>query len=72
MEADMLWLRLGDNEIIQLDHAVSIKKLEPSGIEIAFLEPNGKRILSFPDAAERNRAFDRLIENLVKLRMALE
>ncbi|HMU82903.1 MAG TPA: hypothetical protein PKE49_03245 [Leptospiraceae bacterium] len=68
----MLWLRLGDNELVQLDHVVSIKKQEPQAIELTFLEPNGKRILTFPDPAERNRAFDRLLENLVKLRMALE
>ncbi|MBL8018152.1 MAG: hypothetical protein K8S54_09925 [Spirochaetia bacterium] len=68
----MLWLRLGDNELIQLDHVISIKKQEPQGIEMLFTEPNGKRILTFADQADRNRAFDRLIENLVKLRMALE
>jgi len=68
----MLWLRLGDNELVQLGHVISIKKQEPQGIEIIFTEPNGKRILTFPDTAERNRAFDRLLENLVKLRMALE
>lgn len=70
--ADMLWLRLGDSELINLSHARSIKKGPNSVIEIYMDPVSGHRILPFPNDEKRNEIFQKLVTNLVKLRSALE
>ncbi len=68
----MLWLRLGDGELINLAHARSIKKGPNATIEI-FMDPvSGRRVLPFPDDHQRDEIFQKLVNNLLKLRMALE
>ncbi|MEM4236140.1 MAG: hypothetical protein QXV44_03765 [Candidatus Anstonellaceae archaeon] len=68
----MLWLKLGKSELINLAHARSIKKGPNSTIEIYMDPTTGKRILPFPDDQTRDEVFDKLVENLIRLRMALE
>ncbi len=68
----MLWLKLGKKELINLAHARTIKKGPNSTIEIYMDPVSGKRILPFPDDEKRDEVFDKLVENLIRLRLALE
>ncbi|MBW7858261.1 MAG: hypothetical protein H3C43_08215 [Leptonema sp. (in: Bacteria)] len=68
----MLWLKLGDGELINLAHARSIKKGADSTIEIYMDPVSGRRVLPFSNDEQRNQVFQKLIQNLIKMRMALE
>ncbi len=68
----MLWLKLGKTELINLEHARSIKKGPNSTIEIVMDSVSGKRILPFADDQARDEAFEKLLENLIRLKKALE
>ena len=67
-----MWLRLGDNELINLDHVASVKKGLENTIDILFNDFNHSRKLPFDTKEARNEAFERIVENLVKLRDAME
>ena len=67
-----MWLRLGDNEMINLEYVASIKKGLENTIEIQFHDFNHARVLPFEEKDARNHAFERLVENLIKLRDAME
>jgi len=68
----MLWLRLGDGELINLAHARSIKKGADATIEIYMDPVSGRRVLPFDSAQQRDTVFQKLVTNLVKMRAALE
>jgi hypothetical protein len=68
----MLWLRLGDGELINLAHARSIKKGPNSTIEIYMDPVSGRRVLPFSGDEQRNEVFQKLVSNLIKMRLALE
>ena len=67
-----MWLRLGEDEIVNLDHVVSIHKLEPAQIQILFTQADRKKLIQFGDRTARDYAFEGLLENLVKMRMGMQ
>ena len=67
-----MWLKLGDNELVNLNHVISIKKGVKNTIEIHYQGLSHAKVLPFSESDHRDRAFDRIIENLVKLGRALE
>lgn len=67
-----MWIRLGGNEIVNLAHVASIRKGERLSIDIQFADFDHARILPFPTKEDRDAAFERLVDNLVKLGNAME
>lgn len=67
-----MWLKLGDNELINLDHVISIRKGSSNTIEIQYADPKLGKLLPFNMTSDRDKAFDRLTENLIRLRHGLE
>ncbi len=67
-----MWIRLGSNEIVNLAHVAAIRKGDRHTIDIQFQDFDHARILPFPSKEERDAAFERLVENLVKLGTAME
>lgn len=68
----MMWLRLGEDEMVNLSYAYSIKKGNAATIEVQLLGGRVQRVIPFPSEDERDLAFDKLLENLSRLRLALE
>lgn len=67
-----MWLRLGPDEIINLDHVTSIKRKGPTTLEVRYLDPQATRSIRFEDPQDCEAAFERLIENLVKMQAAMQ
>ncbi len=67
-----MWLRLGDNELVNMDRAVSVRKGPENTLEIHFPEAHQLKVIPFRSDGERDYAFDLLVNNLVKMRMAME
>lgn len=68
-----MWLKLGEKEIINLDHVYSVKKgFEGDVLELHFVVGNQKRVLPFDSENLRDAAFDRIMKNLQKLGKGLE
>jgi hypothetical protein len=67
-----MWLRLGVDEIINLEHVLSIKKMDSSQIEIIFSGPERKKLVQFGDRNSRDAAFEGLVDNLIKLRVGMQ
>ena len=67
-----MWIKLGDNEMVNLDHIYSIKKGNDNNIEIRFMKGDYMKILPFGDPETRDRAFDRILKILVQLGIAIE
>ncbi len=67
-----MWIRLGDGELLNLDHIISIKKGPQSTIELRYNNPAANRTVRFPMDQERDLVFERVVENMIKLRLAME
>ncbi len=67
-----MWIILGQEEIVNLDHCSSIKKGDENTIELCFPEPSKNRIIKFEEKIGRDLAFEKIIKNLVRLQQALE
>lgn len=67
-----MWLRLGDGELINLAFAISIKKGDESTILIQMSGEGGRKVLPFPTEPHRDHTFEKLVENLSRLRLALK
>ncbi len=67
-----MWLRLGESELVNLDYVASIKKGLKNTIDIQFSDFDHARVLPFQEKEIRDQAFDKLVDNLVKLRDAME
>lgn len=67
-----MWLRLGEDEIINLEHVLSIKKIDTSQIEIIFSVPDRKKLVQFGDRSARDYAFEGLVDNLIKMRVGMQ
>ncbi|MCB1307223.1 MAG: hypothetical protein KDK30_03540 [Leptospiraceae bacterium] len=66
-----MWVRLGDEEILNLHHVLSIKKAG-GNLEVRYNNPTQNRTIRFSDPQDRDAAFERIMENLIKLRLAME
>lgn len=67
-----MWLRLGQSEILNLEHVTSIKRIDDLHIEIHYLDPQATRTIRFDAAHDCEAAFERMIENMIKLNLAME
>lgn len=67
-----MWIRLGSNEMVNLAHVASIRKGDRHTIDIQFSDFDHARILPFGSKEDRDAAFERLVDNLVKLGSAME
>jgi hypothetical protein len=67
-----MWLRLGDGEIINLAFARTIRKGDEATIIIELSGEEGKKTLPFPTEPHRDHTFEKLVENLSRLRLALK
>ncbi len=67
-----MWLKLGEKEIVNLDHVASIRKGENNTIEILFTGLEHKRLLPFRDEASRDAALAVIMGNLHKLGQAIQ
>ena len=67
-----MWLRLGDGEIINLAFARTIRKGDESTIVIEMSGEDGRKVLPFPTDPHRDQTFEKLVENLSRLRLTLK
>ena len=67
-----MWLRLGNEELINMDHVVSVKKGDDSSLEIVVQGFDHVRTLFFDHDEDRDLAFEKLVDNLIKLREAMQ
>ena len=67
-----MWLKLGEQELINLDHVSSIKKGEDDVLIIQFHGKEERRILPFPRTVDREAAFERIVRTLVRIGKAIE
>jgi hypothetical protein len=67
-----MWLKLGEKEIVNLEHVASIRKGENSTIEIIFSNMDSKRLLPFRDEASRDSALSVIMGNLHKLGQSIQ
>jgi len=68
----MMWLRLGDNELVNMEYVVSIKKGLNNSIEMHLSGNTQVKNIPFPNKESRDIAFERIVDNMVKLRLAME
>ena len=66
-----MWIRLGDNELINLNHVRSIRKGEENTMELHIRGLETPRKLPFETQEGRDDAFDNLFTSLVKAGEAL-
>ena len=67
-----MWLRLGDGEIINLAFARTIRKGDESTIVIEMSGDGTQKVIPFPTDPHRDHTFEKLVENLSRLRLALK
>lgn len=67
-----MWLRVGDEELINLEHVTSIKKAPPTMIEIRYPDSRQHRTVRFTAPEDRDAVFERIVDNMVRLRIAME
>ncbi|MCR9144749.1 MAG: hypothetical protein NXI24_21095 [bacterium] len=67
-----MWLRVGDEELINLTQVTSIKKGVQSTIEIRYPDPKFHRTVRFTADEDRDAVFERIVDNMVRLRIAME
>lgn len=67
-----MWLRVGDEEIINLEQVTSLRKGPGSTIEIRYPDPKFNRTVRFVQDEDRDAVFERIVDNMVKLRIAME
>ena len=67
-----MWLKLGEKEIINLNHVVSIRKGENFTIEIRFSHGDQKKVLPFDRDETRDQAFTGILTSLQKLGQAIQ
>lgn len=67
-----MWISLGENELINLNHVSSLRKGIKDTIEIQFGDFRHGKTLSFEDPESRDAAFRRLSENLSRLGELME
>ena len=66
-----MWLQLGDNEIINLNHVTSIKKGTGHTIEISFTDTRTQKVIPFQSDESRDKTYSSLIASMVRLGIAL-
>ncbi len=67
-----MWLKLGEEELVNLDYCVAIRKEGLHSIELSYQDASSNRIIDLSDEQSRNIAFDRVVKNLVRLQQAME
>jgi hypothetical protein len=67
-----MWLKLGEQELVNLDFVYSIARGEENTIEIRFHSSEQMRTLPFPDVVSRDHAFQKIIETMSKLGQAIQ
>ena len=67
-----MWLKLGEGELVNLDKCSGIRKEEDKSISLCYTDPSQNRVIHFEEEESRDMAFDRLVENLVRLQKAME
>lgn len=67
-----MWLRLGTDEILNMDMVTSIKRTGDFTIEIRYLDPQASRSIQFDNKDHCQAAFEKMIENLVKMGAAMQ
>lgn len=72
MEPGGLWIRLGEGELLNLAHVISLKKGPGNTIEIRYINPGANRTVRFQAPEERDEVFERIVENMRRLGLALE
>ena len=67
-----MWLKLGEEELINLDKCTAIRKEENTSIALCYDEPSQNRVIHFEQEESRDLAFERVVQNLVRLQKAME
>ncbi len=67
-----MWIRLGDNELLNMDHVISVKKSGQSTLEIRYMNAEANRTVRFRSDQERDLVFERVIQNMIALGLAME
>ena len=67
-----MWLRLGNDELLNLEHCTSIKKIDPLVIELRYADPDQNREIHFEGEESCDLAFEHVIKNLVRMHKAME
>ena len=67
-----MWLKLGNEEIINLNHCTSLKKGREFTLELRYSNSRKNRLIHFDDEDSRDAAFDKVIKNLVRMQQAME
>ncbi len=67
-----MWLKLGEEELVNLDHCTSIKINENFVIELRYANPSQNRVIQFSDEESCYQAFDNIVKNFVRIQKAME
>ena len=67
-----MWLKLGEEELVNLEHCSSIKKEGNLTVELHYADTTQNRIVYFKDERSRDLAFNRVVKNLIIMQQAME
>ena len=67
-----MWLKLGEEELLNLDYCSSVRKEGSLSIELRYMDSSRNRAVRFEDEVSRNTAFERIVKNLVRMQKAME
>ncbi len=67
-----MWLKLGEEELLNLQHCNSIRKEGELTIELRYTDQTHNRIVHFDEETSRDTAFERIVKNLVRMQKAME
>lgn len=67
-----MWLKLGDKELINLDHVAYVRKGDDDALILQFTGREERRVVPFSKTTDRDAAFERIVRTLVRLGRAIE
>lgn len=67
-----MWLRLGEEELVNLDKCSAVRKEKNTSISLCYTDSTQDRIIHFEEKEDRDLAFERIVQNLVRLQKAME
>ena len=67
-----MWLKLGEEELVNLDKCTAIRKEEDTSIALCYADPAQNRVIHFEEGGSRDMAFESVVQNLVRLQKAME
>ena len=67
-----MWLKLGREELVNLEHCTSIKMGDEFVLELCYPDSTQNRSIHFQDEESRNLAFENIVKNFIRMQKAME